>query len=234
MAIAAAPLIHIYLPKKNAEVVAYSKQLDKDIEKYNTQLTNLRTQYNNYEIEAEEYIASSDEILLAREKQLEINEALYDKKVDASRIFGFKTLRVFLVAFGIRIVYLFLSIAISIIVVLLVKPDKGLLKNSLVVFQIFCYSISLYEIVWVFWNAQDYPIQTYWWGILLSTTLISIAIVTFLMWHKFKMERQTLTIVKLFDFMHFDVKKLGFINSIKERQYDSKTQELVKEAIENE
>lgn len=234
MAIAVAPLVHIGFPRQNAKVESYSKELDRSIQIFDDELILLRAQYDNKEISAETFISLTDSVKEKRASQEKVNEKLYDEKVEQERVFGWKTWRVFLIGFGIRIVYLFFSIIITLLTVFFIKPEKGKLKNSLITLQVFCYSISFYVLIWVFWPSQDYPIETYWVAMSLGSVILSIALVSFLMWYRFKIERLQDIAKNLIRFT-YNIETVGrYIIPEKRKKYKRERTELVNQSLDNE
>lgn len=234
MAIATAPLVHIGFPKKNLKVEAYSDKLDDSVKILDSELAHLREQYDNGEISGDTYISLSDTVKEKKTAQEKVNEKLYDEKVEQERVFGWKTWRVFLIGFGIRIVYLFFSIIITLLVVFFIRPEKGNLKNALTTLQVFCYAISIYEITWVFWPSQDYPIETYWVAMLLGSVILSMALVSFLMWYRFKIERLQDIAKNLIRFT-YNIETVGrYIIPEKRKKYKRERTELVNQSLDNE
>lgn len=234
MAIAVAPLLHIGFPKQNPVVEAYSNELDKSVQIFDDELILLRSQYDNKEISAETYILLTDSVKEKRASQESVNDELYDLKVEKERVFGWKTWRIFLIGFGIRVVYLFFSIMISILIILFVKPKKGALRNSLITLQVFCYTISIYVITWVFWPSQDYPIETYWIFMVIGSAILSLALVKFLMWYRFKVERLEY-ISRSWIAFSYNIEKVGkYIIPSKTQNYRKERTDLINESLDNE
>ena len=155
-----APLIHIEYPKKNSVVEEYKNQLEGSITVLDEGIVSLRSKYDNGTISAKEYFEQHDVLVAEKEAQESANKVLLKEKVDSERVFGWLTTRIFLVGFGIRLPYLLFSIIISLLIARINTRDENLLRTFFFL-QVSCYSIAAYELVWVFWNFQDYPLETY-------------------------------------------------------------------------
>lgn len=155
-----APLLHIEFSKKNPVVEKYKSELESSVTALDKGIVSLRSQYDNGTIAAKEYFDQYDELVAQRAVQKAENKVLLKEKVDSERVFGWLTTRIFLVGFGIRLPYLLFSIIISLLIARIHTRDDNLLRTFFFL-QMSCYAIAAYELVWVFWNFQDYPLETY-------------------------------------------------------------------------
>ncbi len=165
-----APLVHIWFPKTNPEVEKYKEVLEAGEQQVLSDITALRSSYSNGKLTAVSYVEALHSLQDRLNYLSTRNKDLLARKVDSERIFDWKTTRVFLVGLGIRLPYLFFSILVSLLLFKLNIKDKNLNRVSFFL-QISCFTISFYEIIWVFWNAQDYPLETYRVAILVACTL---------------------------------------------------------------
>ena len=155
-----APLVHIYFPKKNPDIEDYRADLQVSVIDLGNEITSIRSEYDQGLITANEYFNKYDNLIIDKEKAESENRSLLNDKVDSERVFGWKTIRIFLVGFGIRLPYLLFSIIISLLIARIRTRDINL-SRTFFFLQTSCYSIATYELVWVFWDSQDYPIDTY-------------------------------------------------------------------------
>ncbi len=154
------PLIHIYFPVKTMETVEYEELLASRSKEIDGQLISLKNQYNREAISSEAFVIENNLLQFRREKQTRENKEALVSFVESQRIFGWKSPRKFLIAFGLRLPYLFFAIIISWLVIKIKNEDKNLF-NALFILQIGCYSSAFYQLVWVFWYSQDYSLKTY-------------------------------------------------------------------------
>ncbi len=200
------PIIHIDFPKKNVEVEAYKTSLDKKINNIKIKIKNNRTAYDEGIIDAKKYIHINDKLLISLDKQSKINTKLYRDKVDSVRIFGWKTMRIFLVGLGIRLPYLFYSLIISYLITLI--PQKNnFLKKALFFLQLASYTISFYLLIWCFWTSQDYPLHIYRVAIIILCTLASFLSIYFVKYLNRKQNAIKSLLYLLSDFNKIKIRK---------------------------
>lgn len=165
-----APLVHMALPKSNANVDLYEAQLEQHLKPLELQLERLTQEYATSDRPAKEYIAKYDQVASTIKSIKSKNDKLITLKTDASRYWGWKTKRTFWIGFGVRLPLLIMAIIISILIANRQSTEKNRDK-ALFILQTACYAIALYEVVWCFWYAQDYPLSTYWYALLIFTLL---------------------------------------------------------------
>lgn len=166
-----APLVHIYFPKKNPVVEDYRAEIEVSVAELENDIITARSEYDKGIITAKEYLNKYDNLSIKKEQTEAKNQSLLTEKVESERVFGWKTIRIFLVAFGIRLPYLLFSIIISILIARIRTRDKNL-SRTFFFLQTSCYSIAAYELVWVFWDSQDYPLDTYRFAIIALCVLV--------------------------------------------------------------
>lgn len=170
-------LLYIEFPNNNTNTLGSSKnQISKAITILNNEIVMLVSLYDKDKLSAGEYLKQFDD-LIARKKILLFENEI---KENSEGFFGRRSARFFLVGFAIRLPYLLFSIIISLLIVRIRTNDKNLFRTFFVV-QISCYSIALYELVSVFWNFQDYSIETYRVAVIIMSLFIG-----FLCSHAFK------------------------------------------------
>ncbi len=174
-----APLSHIYFPKKNKKVVAYELNLNQKVADIDNQLADNFCDFENNFIEKGDYLLNLHQLNNKKELTITFNDQALQQFAKQHRVFGWSTLRVFLIGFGVRLPYLLLSVIISFLVSKINTRDKYL-KNWFFWIQISCYTISFYFMFWVFWTSQDFPLKTYPLFFILFSLLASLATVSFI------------------------------------------------------
>ena len=178
-----APLIHINLPEKNATVELFKEKNKEVFVNFKKERIKIRKDYDNKLISGDQKIAQDD--LLERKEKEFLNS--YQKELsivkDNNRIFGWLTLRQFLVGFGVRLPYLFFTLLIVYLIQKINTEDKHL-KRAFTFMQIALFTISFYLLIWVFWDMQDFPKGYYYATSLFLGFLASIASVSFLKYRK--------------------------------------------------
>ncbi len=165
-----APLVHIGLDKKNQKVEAYKKQLSRPVNDLQDKITALRADYDNGSVSAHDYVVGNDQLLNDLSIIETKNKTLIKAKVNEARVFGWTTTRKFIIGFGVRLPFLIFSIIISILIARERTRDKNL-KKAFFLLQTSCYTISFYVIIWCFWYVQDYPLEVYWYAMLVFCIL---------------------------------------------------------------
>lgn len=145
-----APLVHIYFPKKPDNVKNFENGIKKYEESIVLDLSELKTKYSIGEISASKYISNRELIEQSFKIQSEKLYTELDIIVDSNRVFGFRTLRTFLIGMGIRLPL----ILYSFIVLFLVLYSKEKLKKNLYLYKAvrllytLSFLISFYLVAW--------------------------------------------------------------------------------------
>ncbi|WP_459212757.1 hypothetical protein [Aquimarina rhabdastrellae] len=162
--ISIAPFIHINFPKKEKSVIILEQKISELTSKHLSKTKKLRSLYDDKRISAENYIIKLD--LLNNEKQRTLSELRKElqKNVADNRMFGFRTKRVFLIGFGIRLPYLFFSL--SILGLFLynkkkLKKDRNLYIAVKMLYNI-SFLISFFIVAWFLIPRQDFDSEIYY------------------------------------------------------------------------
>ncbi len=159
-----APFLHIDFPKKEKNVLL----IDQKISEYNKVSDNsrklLRENYENRKITAENYIIQLDKLNLKIDR---INRELINERkeiINNNRVFGFKTRRLFLIGFGIRLPYIVFSLAILLLYLYsLDKLNKDInLKKAVQLLYNISFLISFYLVIWFMIPRGDLPKNVYY------------------------------------------------------------------------
>ncbi len=195
-----APLLHIDLPTKNKEVEVFKETYNSQFDEIKEQKVLIRKQYDSKKINGDQKIRK-DDLLEKEEKELLIVYKVGLKEVvDKNRVFGWKTLKKFLIGFGVRIPYLFFTFIFIYLIKIINTQDKHL-KRAFIFAQIALFTISFYLIIWSFWDKQDFPKGYYYTTALFLGFISSIATVSFLKYRTF-IELKLKTIIStLIDFI---------------------------------
>ncbi len=173
-----APLVHVNFSKKNDEVTAYEKKLSKESLLISDELERFNLKSSEDPVIAS-FLSEQNEIVNKLESVKSANKKKLSQFKEEKRVFGWLTVRSFLVGFGVRIPYLLFAIIISFIVYKS-KPETKLLKRSYTFLQVSTYSISFYHLVWCFWYSQDYPLSSYKYLAITLCVLFSIGVVYYI------------------------------------------------------
>ena len=162
-----APFIHIVMPKKSKEVIEFVNHLN-DIErqqaasleklKKNSLANGLSLQ--NYFLE-ESKLLDSFKIINAK------NENEIRKLRESQTVFGFRTMRIFFIGFGTRIVILFL--AIILLFSFYIRDEE--LKKIVIYISYSFIGVGLYLNIWFIWDGSDFPQSFYYLAIGLMTII---------------------------------------------------------------
>lgn len=153
-----AVFIHIDLPKKPKEVIAYEIYLYNMGVSKELALEVIKDYSLKFDLSVAEYHKRTDIINNEFNRLEKINDMTYDSIVDENRIFGFRTLRLFLIGFGTRVNILFISV---IFFISLFVKDANLNE----VFKLVAISFvaqGLYVCTWFLWDGDDYPNSFYY------------------------------------------------------------------------
>lgn len=167
-----APFIHIDFPKKSNEVIRIEQKISDFKSQSNLDLEKIRKQYDIKNITAEKYIEQLDSLTEIHSSTLLSLKSELKTTIDTNRVFGFRSIRTFLIGFGIRLPYLFFSF--SILSLFLYSRNKlSQNKNLFIAVKILYNSsflISFYLLAWFIIPRQDYSPKAYY----LMIGLISI------------------------------------------------------------
>jgi len=145
-----APLVHIYFPKKPDNVKNFEKGIKEYEESIALDLSELKTRYSKGELSATKYISDRELIEQSFKIQSKKLDIELDAIVDSNRVFGFNTLRTFLIGIGIRLPL----ILYSFIVLFLVLYSKEKLKTNPYLYKAvtllytLSFLISFYLVAW--------------------------------------------------------------------------------------
>lgn len=145
-----APLVHIYFPKKTDNVENFEKEIKKYQESIALELSDLKNSYSIGKLSASKYISDRESIEQSFKIQSEKLNVELDAIVDSNRVFGFRTLRTFLIGIGIRLPL----ILYSFIVLFLVLYSKDKLKTNPYLYKAvsllytLSFLISFYLVAW--------------------------------------------------------------------------------------
>jgi len=211
-----APLIHIYFSKTNIEVEKYKKQLNQSASENINKLELLEKSFKVGETKPNVFYKEFYQLSTLINKAENTNSKLITKSVNDHRIFGWKTTRVFLIGLGIRLPYLLYSLLISFLIYKIKTEDKNL-KKSFILLQVLSFSSAFYQLLWVFWYSQDYPLATYRYALIGFSIVAAISTVYFII-HKEVFKNKLLVIVKSMSrFIIKDAKQ--YIDPKKEKEY---------------
>jgi len=170
----AAPFVHMDFDKVPTAVKDFKKEVVATDAVYKTKQLELRKLYNTGAITGDVFITDND-LLTAEisvyEKQ---NAVTLRKLVDDNRVCGFRTLRSFLIGFGIRLPYLFFSVVILLLSLQL--PKKPYITPALAFLTSVSVFISVYLITWFLWDS-DFPKYIYHSAIAVISILLSVSVI---------------------------------------------------------
>ncbi len=229
-----APLLHIYLPKKNPVVEQYKKDLKVKVNKIDNQIASTKASFNKGEITGDvAYSRIFNELLPLRERQVQRNDDLIKVKTDEERKFGWKTWRAFANGWGQRLPYLVLILAFSLLFFSRTYTDRYVFW-TLIGFQLIGYTVTMYQQVYSFWPGQDLPLKTYRWLIISISAVCGATILYFLNNYKFKIERLQEISRNWIRFAYRMDKNENVIIPSKTSFYRKERGMLVKQSIDNE
>ena len=228
-----APIVHIYFPTKNKIVEEFKGNLKVEINEIKNEIELLKNHSIANNILAKDYFYKYNEIqekLIQTEKR---HKELIHEKTEVNRIFGWKTKRAFLIGFGIRLPFLLFSLIISYLIFKINTKDKTL-KKAFRFLEVAIYSISFYVIIWVFWDAQDYPLKYYWYSIFIFCILSSVICLHFINYHKISKSKLINIIHLLFKGYYEDLEKKDLIHPNKAKAYKLYRMRLTDKVVEHE
>ncbi|KAA1243345.1 hypothetical protein [Aquimarina sp. RZ0] len=201
-----APLLHISFPKIPEYKVQFEGKIDRFNKVKNAELCNLKEELLLNKISPIDYIEQVELFEINREIEADLLNYQLDNLIDENRIFGFKSMRIFLIGFGIRLPY----ILFSFVILFFFLYSKEKLKKSIYLYRaiIILYSISFfisfYLIIW-FLLPRDLPIPVY--HILIgSLTILSTFTSIFLIKHYYNRKSNFLLAFKIKELIHFITK----------------------------
>lgn len=157
-----APLLHIDFPKKQQNQIQFEKKIDAFNASQDNILCDLKYRLETDQISPLEYIEQLEEFQLNRGVASDLLEYNLDNIIDGNRVFGFRSMRIFLIGFGIRLPY----ILFSAIILFFFLYSKDKLKTNMYLYNAvrFLYSssflISFYVTIW-FLLPRDLPVTAY-------------------------------------------------------------------------
>ena len=175
-----APFIHIIIPKKSLKVKEYIKYIDDVKRAQATSLTNLKKNSLVKKISLQEYLDKESQLLSEFSEINNINEKEYSTLKNNDKVFGFRSLRVFYIGFGTRIVILFLAVLFFISFHI---NDNGM-KKVLNYIALSFIGVGIYLNIWFLWDGQDYPQSFYFLAIGLMTIIGIITTYMLVIRHK--------------------------------------------------
>lgn len=233
VAIFALPFFHVDMPRVIPKLKQLQDNLDSKEEELEIKIKENRTSYDEGIIEASAYVANDDKLHKRLSELQEKNKKIYKSEASKTKVFDWSGPRQFWLAFGIRIPLVIYALIVSLLIAAFTPSNKSL-RISLGLLQVHTWGYATYAMIWVFWMDNDFDLKTYRYVFISSSLLVGVFVTLFFHWRKMKIQRMYKVIQRQFDFMHYDVKEKGYINSLKENQYDKDTAKLVKESIENE
>ncbi|WP_025663254.1 hypothetical protein [Aquimarina megaterium] len=171
-----APLLHIRFPKKPA----YQQKFENKIKKYHVdkdnELCDLKEALSQNKISPLDYIQQLEEFQINKAVKTDILDYQLNNLIDENRIAGFRSMRIFLIGFGIRLPYILFSFIILFFCLYSKEKLKTnvYLHRAVIVLYTISFFISFYLTIW-FLLPRDLPITAYHLLIgclsILSTTL---------------------------------------------------------------
>ena len=172
-----APFIHIVMPKKSKEVKEYVNYLNSIEKQQATSLEKLKKNSLAKGLSLQKYFLEESKLLDSYKSINTKNKKKFRELRESQTVFGFKTMRIFFIGFGTRIVILFLAI---VLLLSFYVRDKGL-KNVLMYISYSFIGVGLYLNIWFLWDGHDYPQSFYYLAIGIMTvigTIITYVLVT--------------------------------------------------------
>ena len=174
-----APLLHIDLPTTNSKVDSFKVAYQEKFDAIKVKKALIRNQYDSKIITGDQKILN-DDLLKVEEDRLQADYKIkLNDIINQNRVFGWKTLKKFLIGFGVRLPYLFFTLLIVYLIKLINTEDKYL-KRTFTFVTISLFTISFYQLIWVFWDKQDFPKGYYYITALFLGFTASIIAVSFL------------------------------------------------------
>lgn len=173
-----APLLHIFFPKKPDYQVNFESKIDKFNKDKDLEFCALEESLNQGEITPAEFIKREKQFLIDRAVSEELLDYQLGNLIDENRIMGWRSIRMFLIGFGIRLPYLFFS---SIILIFFFY-SKEKLKEDILLYRAtkllytMSFLISFYMTIW-FVLPRDLPKPLY--HLLISVLSIASSICAF-------------------------------------------------------
>ncbi len=171
-----APLIHIDFPKKTRRIFLIEKSISKEKESFKLEYNNLKEDLKKGVIDHKSYVYRINQLIDCNNvKSIELKKKL-ENEIDKNRVFGFRSLRVFLIGFGIRLPYLLFSTAILFFYKYSYRKLKRnyYLKISIILLYNISFLISFYMIIWFLIPRKDFSLQFYHLLIIIISILSTI------------------------------------------------------------
>ena len=227
-----APFLHINFSKKNAKTEKFKEETFDNligpliIKKETLGKTILKQKEPNKDLFLS-YLETEIEI---KKKESEY-KSLVKKEKAKNSFFGWHTTRSFLIGFGNRIPYLVFNLIITYLIQI-INTESKYLKNTFRYLQLICYTISIYQIIWCFWNYQDYPLKYYRYIIVLISLSTSVMMINFINYRSVLRTKLIELIKDLFAFIFDETEDKNYIKLDKKEEYKKRRLELAEKAIE--
>ncbi|WP_271783642.1 hypothetical protein [Aquimarina algiphila] len=201
-----APLLHINFPKKQNNQVLFEDKINNFNEVKDDELCNLKQALAQNEITPLEYIEQLESFEISRGVTSDLLDYELDNIIDENRVFGFKSMRLFLIGFGIRLPYIFFSFIILFFFLYSkdkLKADISLYHSVRILYSI-SFLISFYMTIW-FLLPRDLPVTAY--HILIGLLAISSTVCSiFLTKYYYNKKSDFLLSFKVKELIHFITK----------------------------
>lgn len=206
-----APLLHISFPK----TPEYQARFESKIDRFNTtkdaELCVLKEELSLNKISPLDYIEKAELFEINRKVETDLLNYQLDNLIDENRIFGFRSTRILLIGFGIRLPY----ILFSIIILFFFLYSKEKLRQNLYLYRsvIILYSISFlisfYMIIW-FLLPRDLPVTAY--HLLIGLlTLLSTTCSIYMIKYYYNRRSNFLLSFKVKELVHFINKSRSYV-----------------------
>lgn len=201
-----APLLHIKFPKTPEYQARFKDKINLFSEKKDKELCNLKEKYIQGLITPKEYIERTDLLQIDRQVQLGMLEYQLRNLIDENRIFGFRSTRIFLIGFGIRLPYILFSTIILFFFLYSrdrLKNNKYLYRSVQLLYTI-SFLISFYMTIW-FLLPRDMSVT--WYHILIGTlSILSTAFSIFIVKYYFNKKSDFILTYKVKELIRFITK----------------------------
>ncbi|WP_281991556.1 hypothetical protein [Aquimarina aggregata] len=198
-----APLLHIGFPK----TPDYQKRFEDKIDSFNeikdAELCDLKEALSQKKISPLDYIEEIELFGVNRRVETDLLNYQLDNLIDNNRVFGFRSMRIFLIGFGIRLPYILFSFVILFFFLYSKKKLKTsiYLYRGVVVLYSISFFISFYLIIW-FLLPRDLPITAYHFLIGILALLGSILSIYFSKYY-FNRRSNLILSFKIKELLHF-------------------------------
>lgn len=201
-----APLLHIFFPKKPDYQVNFENKIDKFNENKDLEFCALKESLNQGKISSAEFIKREEQFIIDRAVNQDLLNYQLKNLIDENRIMGWKSIRMFLIGFGIRLPYLFFS---SIILIFFFYSKEKLKEHTLLyratkLLYTMSFLISFYMTIW-FILPRDLPKPLY--HLLISVLSVASTICAFYcIRYYYNKKSEFLLAYKIKELIHFITK----------------------------